>query len=384
MILCGALAISAAALGGCQKSGKSNTPAASAQASGLQSVPQSIAGTAEPQTQAADTDAPDSPQTSDETQSPSVSPTPVNNDAAAAVVSSDVSDAGFAGAVTAVKDGETIYTSGDNCGDIYHVCSVSKQFTAAAVLMLYEEGRLDVNDTLDKYFPEYPHGAEITIHHLLSMSSGIPDHLVTAYDSFVSAANDSVTNRAAIKQWIFAQELDFAPGTAYTYCSANYFLLAEIIGQVTGASYEQFISQRILDPLGMTMTGFGDSWSKGGNIVGDGSAWFACKGLCSGSADMMSCASDLEKWGRELLEHRVVSANVFQMMSTPNAPSYSYGYGMLPGNDGFVFHDGNLPPYCSTVCVSADHDFVLVLLNCGDLGELMRLREKICADISAL
>ena len=142
--------------------------------------------------------------------------------------------------------------------------------------------------------------------------------------------------------------------------------------------YESFIEQRMLAPLGMKSTGFGDTWN-GGSVVekADGNyEWFRYKGLCYGCADMISNAVDLEKWGREFISNKVLSDNVISLM-TPDQFS-GYGYGIIPDvESGFVYHDGDLPPYSSTLSVNKSRGLVLVMLHCGSHGNLAPVRRSI-------
>ena len=144
---------------------------------------------------------------------------------------------------------------------------------------------------------------------------------------------------------------------------------------------EQFIRQRILSPLGMSSTGFGDTWSGGGSVVYSDEAyyrWFAYKGLCRGCGDMMSNAEDLAKWGVELCAHNLISDNIFRQMTAARVfgSEYNYGYGLMLCDD-YIYHDGNLPPFCTTLSVLPAQGFVFVLLDCGDNSPLFDVREQI-------
>lgn len=290
----------------------------------------------------------------------------------------------FSGVVYAEKDGSEIYSGGD-LNSVYHVASVSKQFTAAAVMLLYEEGKLDIYSPVGNFIPGMTCG-NVTIHQLLDMSSGIPDYLTEAIagvDIGVSPQQSADQNREAVLKWIKAQNAMFSPGSEFYYCNSNYFLLAEIITRVSGMPYEQFITKRFLEPLNMTSTGFSASWSGNGNVISSENSDdpFNCKGLCSGAADMLSTAKDLAKWGRELYEHKILSGNSVSLMTTGYIGGY--GYGLIVGDYTNVFyHDGNLPPYCSTLCVSPERKFVLVLLDCSYDGTVFALRDSICGEIS--
>ena len=135
------------------------------------------------------------------------------------------------------------------------IASVSKQFCAAGVMLLSEKNKLSVDDTLDKYYPEYKFAKQLTLKNLLTMSSGIPDY----YEKFMDGSalgTIEADNVKKIKEAIFGEELYFEPGDDYAYSNSNYFLLADIIEQVSGVPYHEYIRTNIFEPLGMTSSGF--------------------------------------------------------------------------------------------------------------------------------
>ena len=194
------------------------------------------------------------------------------------------------------------------------------------------------------------------------MRSGIPDYIVMAdgiaspEETYgISAENSAQANSAIIKNWIFDRSLLFTPGSQNYYCNTNYLLLGEIVTQVSGMPYEEYIEQKFLAPLGMTSTGFGDTWN-GGSVVekeGEDYKWFRYKGICCGCADMISNAVDLEKGGQEFIDYKVLSDNLFSLMTQDHSGGYGYG-ASSPTQSGFVYHDGNLPPYKSALCVNKE------------------------------
>ena len=124
------------------------------------------------------------------------------------------------------------------------IASVSKQFCAAGVMLLSEKNKLSVDDTLDKYYPEYKFAKQLTLKNLLTMSSGIPDY----YEKFMDGSalgTIEADNVKKIKEAIFGEELYFEPGDDYAYSNSNYFLLADIIEQVSGVPYHEYIRTNI-------------------------------------------------------------------------------------------------------------------------------------------
>ena len=175
---------------------------------------------------------------------------------------------------------------------------------------IQEQGKLSISDTLDKYFPEYEHAKQITLKDMLAMRSGIPNPTEDLYD-YVSVDSTEAENVEAIKKYVFEKPLDFEPDTSYAYSNTNYFLLANIIEQISGQSYNEFLRENILTPLKMTHTGtiieLGDSpaWTQGveyKNIDLE-------PGLTKGAGDVISNAADMTTWLKALSSGKVVSEN---------------------------------------------------------------------------
>ena len=134
----------------------------------------------------------------------------------------------------------------------FHLASVSKAFTAAAILQLQEQGRLSIADPLSRFVPDFPNGGRITLDNLLTHTSGIPDiNDISDYDTFARSPH-------AIQQLVakFANlPLEFQPGSSYAYSNSNCNLLALVLEKVTGESYGGYLRKHIFDPLGMPDSG---------------------------------------------------------------------------------------------------------------------------------
>lgn len=140
----------------------------------------------------------------------------------------------------------------------YHIASVSKPFTAAAILQLQEQGRLSVSDQVSKYLPGFPNGERITLDHLLTHSSGIPDiNGIEGIDTFQRSPH-------TLEQLVakFANlPLEFSPGSKQSYSNSNYNLLALILEKVSGERYENYLRRHIFEPAGMQDSGVDDDAS---------------------------------------------------------------------------------------------------------------------------
>jgi len=170
-------------------------------------------------------------------------------------------------AVAVIKDGMVVYRKGFGCAQleygipitpstVFHVASVSKQFTAMAITMLEAQGKLSAEDDIRKYLPELADfGKTITIRHLLNHTSGLRDQ----WDLMVLSGwrMDDVITQAQIMDRLKRQkELNFPPGEQYLYCNSGYTLLAEIVGRVSGRPFTEWTRENIFRPLGMTSTHF--------------------------------------------------------------------------------------------------------------------------------
>ena len=172
-------------------------------------------------------------------------------------------------AVSVVRDGKVIYERGLGAANleydvpitpstVFHVASVSKQFTALAVLLLARDGKLSLDDDIRKHLPEVPDfGRTITIRHLLTHTSGL-------YDQWEALAiggwrlDDVITTEHVLQLVRHERRLNFEPGTRQLYCNTGFTLAAEIVARVSGRSFREYTQQAIFAPLGMSSTHFHD------------------------------------------------------------------------------------------------------------------------------
>lgn len=130
-------------------------------------------------------------------------------------------------------------------------------------MILQEQDKLSTDDTLDKYYPDYKYGSDITIRNLLTMTTGLPDYLGKSDESVranapqydISEKNSAKDNHSVILKWILSQEIDNDEEN-YSYSNSDYFILGDIIEKVSGKSYEEFLKENIFEPLEMTSTTF--------------------------------------------------------------------------------------------------------------------------------
>ena len=247
----------------------------------------------------------------------------------------------------------------------FAIASCSKQFTAACIMLLKEEGKLRVKDTLDKFFPEFKRGGEITVKQLLTMRSGLADFLndnanFSKYDLRKNASESK--NREITRKWIFNHDFKFTPGSAYDYSNTNYFLLAEIVERVSGKSFAKFIKERIFEPLGMNNTDVNEELAYSDKLaVSERDPWdlpgvkgknipltIRVRGLNSGNGGLISTAGDIDKWLTSLRKYTVLSKKSVKEMSTDYNPyADHYGYGVQIAKNGALWHVGALDYYAA-------------------------------------
>ena len=308
----------------------------------------------------------------------------------------------FSGAVYAVYQGDVLFDQGagdatatlKNSTDVaYGVASVSKEFTAAAIMQLVERGQLKTTDKLSKFFPDYKYGDELTIWHLLAQRSGIPDFSVSTVDNkvvincymdedkeiTVSPKASAQENRDKIRAFFLSEELLFEPGEYYDYSDSNYSLLAEIVTRVSGMEFHDFVRQNIFEPLGMEHSAFIDDYDP--DVITEVAQtdrldfnrdYFTVKGAEYGCGDILTTPKDLYLWYRGLTSGKVVSDKTYQEMTTnySEEDELGYGYGLMVselGEKKVIYHYGYIPSYYSAIifCPELDY-FQVVLANHGD------------------
>lgn len=262
--------------------------------------------------------------------------------------------------------------STDTC---FRIASLTKQFTAVAVMQLVEEGKLSLDDTIDKYFPSYKYGKKITVKNLLTMTAGIKDYInkdgdtnTYAYNESqleykVSAKNSAKKNKKAVMDWILDQELNFEPDEKYMYSNSAYFLLGDIIEQVSKTSYEKYIKENILKPSGMMNTGFEstDKLAVGYQDIYD-NAWTLYPGVGYSATSLISNVPDLLKWVDALCTNKLISEKSFKEMTTPYKGNYGYGF-VVSKDSNMISHTGKIDKYNAALVFTKDENQIYIALS---------------------
>jgi CubicO group peptidase (beta-lactamase class C family) len=257
---------------------------------------------------------------------------------------------------------------------IFEIGSITKQFTAALILQLVEQGKLQVDDSMASYLPQYGFPSTITIRMLLNHTSGLADF--TNFPQLGDWVKLGVPE-ATVLQAVSKAGLQFQPGTQYSYSNSNFFALGTIIEDLTNQSYAANLRQYIFQPLSLSSTYYelppadfaATGYTNNGSglvpaIVWDRSAAFAAGALSSNVYDLVT-------WDNALISGRVVTATSFQQMMTPNgfdidSEGDSYGFGLAIGKYNgrqVIWHAGQIGGFYTENVVFPDDGFTLVVLT---------------------
>jgi len=267
----------------------------------------------------------------------------------------------------------------------FRLGSITKQFTATLILQLVEQGKIKLDGKLIDYLPNYRKdtGAKVTIHNLLSHTSGIPSY-TSLPGFFQNVSRNPFTVDDFIKQYA-SGDLEFEPGTKFVYSNSGYFLLGAIIEKVIGKSYEQVLKERIFDPLGMKNSGY-DHW---GTILskratgytrtprGYETAPYLDMSLPYAAGSLYSTVEDLFIWDQALYGDKVLSAQSRQMMFKPNLNNYGYGFVITKATLSpptklevpVIQHSGGINGFNTVIVRMVDDKRLIVLLDNEEHGQ---------------
>ncbi len=300
-----------------------------------------------------------------------------------AYVQSWARDGLFRGAVLVAKDGAPVfrkaYGMANSEWDIpntpetrFRLGSITKQFTAAAILQLVEAGKLSVDDPVSKYYADAPAAWDkVTIYHLLTHTSGIPSYTGMA-DFFTTTKSRTRMTPVEIVKWTQDMPLEFAPGEKMKYNNTGYILLGHVIEKVTGGSYAAYLQKNIFGPAGMADSGYdlAEPLIKrraAGYRPNGSNAPFLDMSLPYAAGSLYSTVDDLLKWSVALEGDRILKAESKAKMTTPFKNNYAFGLviGKLAGHavehhgggiNGFNTHLIRFPAERVTVVTLANQE----------------------------
>ncbi len=315
---------------------------------------------------------------------------PAKDELADALFKKAIGDHDPGASVLVAKNGQILYEKGFGFANLkkdipitpeteFRIGSITKQFTASAILKLQEEGKISVDDKLSKFIPDYPRGDEITIHHLLTHTSGIK-----SYTDKINFEDESVTKPIeSVEAHIESFKNDpynFDPGENLSYNNSAYFLLGYIIEKVSGQSYGDYLQQTFFDPLGMSNTGLHHQGVKLekealGYSYKDGEPerapdWEMT--WAGGAGALYSTVGDLFKWNEAVFSGKVLEEASLQAAFTPvklnngkEAP-YKFGYGWMIGDlRGWktISHGGGLPGFITFLTRFPEQNITITVLT---------------------
>ena len=281
-------------------------------------------------------------------------------------------DNAFTGSVLIACEGDILISKGygfsDRAQEIpntpatrFRIGSITKQFTAAAILLLQSQGKISFDDPICNHIHDCPRTwDEITIHHLLTHTSGLSSRL---WLNMMETADLQDASRQPVQVFTFFPDLplDFQPGKQFSYSNPGYVLLAHIIEHVSGQSYAAFLEKSIFTPLKMHDTGYDDSSSRMAVGYTDRDALLAAPcvllPISNGADRLFSTVEDLFLWDQALYTDQLLPQDMLARMFEPfvresSYPSFGYGYGWFVGKDQgrpVVAHAGDFDGFTSLI-----------------------------------
>lgn len=343
---------------------------------------------------------------------PASQATPPTRDELAAAIDATLqrhADAGrFSGSVLVARGDDVLLRKGYAMADVeagiantdrtqFNICSMGKTFTAAAIMLLVEDGRVDLRAPISTYLPDFPapSGERITVHHLLSHTSGLGNYMAQRNFQQHMAGMVSISQVYAL---VKREQPRSLPGTSFFYSNSGYIVLGRIIEAVSGQSYFDFLREHIFEPLGMSDTEFylvsgrpvgvaiGYTLEGGGRLERE--RYRAPNPYSDGGVH--STVGDLFLFDHALHQANLLSMTSRDLMFTPNLNGYGYGLSIKPPEEHVsgrtsIGHTGGLRDRSTVIRHFVDDDTVIIVLSnfpavafeiAGEIEELMFGKEK--------
>lgn len=313
----------------------------------------------------------------------------------------------FNGSVLVAENGKVIYKKGLGLANMewnipntpdtrFRLGSITKQFTAALILQLVEQGKVKLDGKVTDYIPAYRKdiGEKVTVHQLLNHTSGIP-----SYTSQAGFFNDVSRNPFTVDDFIkkyASNNLEFEPGSKFSYNNSGYFLLGAIVEKVTGQTYEQALKDRILDPLGMKNTGYDhhanliEKRASGYQKAPDGyvNAPYLDMSIPYAAGSLYSTVEDLYRWDQALNTERVLSTATKELMYKPNLSDYAYGWVITKAKLGTgtesitkIAHGGGINGFSTVIVRFPAQKHLIVMLDNTSQGRNLERLERALTNV---
>jgi CubicO group peptidase (beta-lactamase class C family) len=302
-----------------------------------------------------------------------------------------VDDGTFSGSVLVAQNGEVVLTEGYGLADReqnrpntpqtkFRLASITKQFTAMAVLILQEQGKLHVQDPICQYLSLCPAAWEaITIHHLLTHTSGIPSF--TSFPDYVTSRATPSSPGQTFERFK-DMPLDFQPGEKWSYSNSGYIVLGLIIEQASGESYEMFLHHNIFVPLQMTNSGY--DHNDGSLAIGYTTVYgqlrtapYIDMSIPYAAGGLYATVEDMYRWDQALYTEQLVSRDLLELMFTPHVRmtdgSSSYGYGWTiseMNNHQAIGHWGGIEGFATLFVRFPEDKLTIIVLSNRDTANV--------------
>jgi CubicO group peptidase (beta-lactamase class C family) len=309
----------------------------------------------------------------------------------------------FNGTALVAENGKVIYKGAFGPANIewdipntpdtkFRLGSITKQFTATVILQLVEQGKIKLDAKLTDYLPEYRKdtGDKVTIHHLLTHTSGIPSY--TSQPGFFENVSRNPYKVDEFVKKYASGDFEFQPGSKYTYNNSGYFLLGAIIERVTGKTYEQVLQANIFDPAGMKNTGYDhhdtiiSKRASGYRKTPDGytNAPYLDMSIPYAAGSLYSTVEDLYLWDQALYTDKLLTAQSKALMYKPFLDDYAYGWvvtnASFKQNDQpvqVITHNGGINGFTTTIVRFPKEKNLIVMLDNTGSEYLDRLSDSI-------
>ncbi|HEV3340654.1 MAG TPA: serine hydrolase [Pirellulales bacterium] len=286
----------------------------------------------------------------------------------------------FNGTVLVARDNERLVSRGFGLANFEHeipntpqtkfrLGSITKQFTAMAIMILQERGKLSVDDRISKYLDASPETwKDVTLHHLLSHTSGIPN--LTSFPDFRQTIRLAATPAGMIDRFR-DKPLEFVPGEKFAYSNSGYILLGVAIEKAAGKPYEAFLREAIFEPLGMNETGYDHfeeiitsraaGYQRGASLA---NAEFIDMSLPYAAGALYSTVGDLHRWHEALSAGTLLSEKATTALFTPVKGDYAYGWNVQTRSGHVVTsHGGGINGFATSILRIPDQNICIVVLS---------------------
>jgi CubicO group peptidase (beta-lactamase class C family) len=306
------------------------------------------------------------------------------HDAVEYVLNRSLYRTGFNGGVLVAKNGTIVYEKYTGFHDLrqkdslhadvpFQIASTSKTLTAAAVLKLVQEGKLNLDDSVTKFFPQFPY-PDVTVKNMLNHRSGLPNYLyymeLGKWPRTQIASNGDVLN--TLINWHPTQA--YQPNRHFNYCNTNYVVLASIVEQVSGISFPEYMKQNFFIPLGMnnTFVQSGTTPLVTQSYQRNGAVWtLDFSDGPYGDKNIYSTPRDLLKWDQALYEGKILSPQIQDSAFTPYSHEkpgiHNYGLGwrmlLFPNGKKVVYHNGHWHGFNSAFARLTDEKATIIILS---------------------